>query len=49
MNRRFMMLAYNLCDRDDDCERGMDHDGDCGLAVRDGWEVVRHIESEGQR
>ena len=44
-------LFYNLCDRDDDCERGLNHDGDCGLAVREkyGHEVIRYIASEDER
>jgi hypothetical protein len=25
-----LMRMYGLCDRDDDCERGIDHAGDCG-------------------
>lgn len=43
------LVFYNLCERDDDCERGHEHDGPCGLAVRDKSEVVRHIESEDER
>lgn len=42
-------LIYNLCDRDDNCERGLDHKGSCGLAVRDGVTVVRFIDSEDER
>jgi hypothetical protein len=44
-----MALMYNLCERDDDCERGLDHKGPCGLAVRDQHEVVRYIDSEDER
>lgn len=41
---------YNLCLRDDDCERGHNHEGDCGLAIRDDrGNVIRFIESEEER
>lgn len=43
-------LFYNLCRKDDDCERGLDHVGDCGLAIRDkSGEVIRYIDSEDER
>lgn len=42
-------VFYNLCRKDDDCERGLDHEGGCGLAVRENHEVVRIIENEDER
>lgn len=49
MNPKTAALFYNLCERDDDCERGQNHEGACGLAIRNGSEVVRFIESEDER
>lgn len=40
---------YNLCTRDHDCQRGFDHEGVCGLAVRAGLLVIRYIDSEDER
>lgn len=40
---------HNLCVRDHNCQRGLDHEGDCGLAVRTGLLVVRYIDSEDER
>lgn len=49
MNPQSAAEFYNLCCKDDDCERGLDHDGKCGLAIRNGAEVVRYIETEDER
>ena len=43
MSEDHMLQMYNLCDRDEDCERGFKHEGGCGKAIRDGATVIEYI------
>ena len=43
MSSDYMIKMYNLCERDEDCERGYEHEGECGKAIRNGATVIEYI------